>query len=712
MYKWITSSYNILIVCFLLCQTFSLRANTLWGIAADSCPTLLNPVSIGAVCEVSLGYASITAVGIDTPFTYSWTFTGTEDVVSTDSEATDLVPGNYELVVTNAMGNCSDTMLFNIPLLNVPQVSITGVWPEHCGQLNGSASLSVVGGTSPYIIHWFPVNNPGDTIAQGANATQMPAGTYLVQVYNQDGTCMQQLFVTIPAIREPNIQAINLINADCELGNGAIIVAVSGGGGPYQFTWYNTTHPDIPISSDSILQNVVAGTYTVEVSNANGQCTQTATFTVQNSGGPQLGSLQAVASGCGLSNGSASVTLSGGNAPYITTWINPANGDTLGTGTSVDDLAPGTYYLVAANADSSCSFLTGFTIVETGSVVIDSIITNPAGCDSDGGFASVVFFGDSANYIIEWTNMANPGVVISTDTTATNLRAGTYLLTISNLDGSCPTTAQVVIPTSTNLQPVYPFVFNTTCGRSNGRASVVPIGGTEPLQYLWTASDGRILSIDSVVTDLPHGSGYLLTVTDAAGCIYAYYFDIEDSFGPMFDLSPDTVIMAGGSAILEATNFNTQNYSISWSPTINLSCNTCETVVATPTFTITYALTMVDSNNCSFTDTVMVTVEGVEEGVYLPTAFTPNNDGLNDRLKINGVGVLRIDDWSIYSKSGALIYQVRNVPVINDDVYDNIAWDGRVNGSFVEPGSYVYTISVTFESNRTGYKSGSFTLIR
>jgi len=702
---------------FILLLFFSFQSKAIMlpdkmnSVLADTCPVLINPIVIGAVCEVSLGFASITAVGIDTPFTYSWTPANSQNVISTDSFIVDVNPGQYQLIVSNNQGNCSDTLLFNIPLLNVPQINITQILAEHCGQLNGSASLTINGGTGPYIIHWFPVNNPGDTIAQGLNADNMPAGVYRVQVYNADNTCMQQTFITIPAVAPPRIQLINLINADCDQPNGSLTVGIDGNGGPFQFNWYSTISPDVLISTDSILSGVSAGTYIVEVSNSNGECTQTAMFTVQSENGPQINNLTVFPSGCGLNNGSAAATITSAHGEPVSFWINPVSGDTLAFGSAVQGLAPGIYNLVTSNADSTCQVVTGVNITETGSVEIAEVLINPAGCDSDGGFATVVFQGDSV-HLIEWFNLANPGTVISNDTTAMNLRAGFYLVRISNVDGSCPTEFEVEIPASNNLQPVYPFVFNTTCGRENGRASIITIGGTEPLTYLWIAPDGSVVSTDSFVTELAPMEGYRMTVQDAAGCIYSYMFDIDESFGPMFDLSPDTTILPGSFASLNATNFNTQNYSIQWAPPINLSCNTCESTIATPTITTEYALTMVDSNNCSITQFVTVFVEGTGEGVFLPSAFTPNRDGINDVISINGVGIMIIDEWNIYSKSGALVYQVRNFPVLNPDMLETVGWDGRINGRNVEPGPYVYTLQVTFESNRRKFKSGSFTLIR
>lgn len=678
---------------------------------ADTCPVLINPITIGAVCDVSLGFASITAVGIDTPFTYSWTPVNSSNIISTDSFIVDVNPGQYQLVVTNNQGSCSDTLMFNIPLLNRPLLTVSQILPEHCSRLNGSASLSITGGTGPYIVHWFPVNNPGDTISQGLNANNMPAGTYRVQAYNADSTCMQQTFITIPSTTPPRIQPINLINADCEQENGALIVGIDGNGGPFQFSWYSSVLPDVVISNDSILTGVPAGTYILEVSNNNGECTQTGTFTIQANNGPQITNINIFPSDCGQNNGSASATVASSHGVPIVFWTNPVSGDTIAVGPGVQGLAPGIYNLYAFNADSTCQVITGVTIPETGSVNISEVITNPAGCDSDGGFATIVFQGDSA-YLIEWFNTANPGIVISNDTTAINLRAGTYLVRISYPDGSCPTELEVEIPVSNNLQPVFPFVFNTTCGRDNGRASIITIGGTEPIAYTWIAPDGSIVSMDSFVNQLSPSAGYRLTVNDAAGCIYTYAFDIMESFGPAFELSPDTIIQPGGQATLGATNFNTQNFSISWSPPLNLNCHTCEVVLANPTITTEYAVTMVDSNNCALIQYVSVIVEGEGENVFLPNAFTPNNDGTNDVIFINGNGIALIEEWNIYSRSGALIYQVRNFPVLNPDMLETIAWDGRVDGRFVESGPYVYTLQVTFESNRRKFKSGSFTLIR
>ena len=126
-----------------------------------------------------------------------------------------------------------------------------------------------------------------------------------------------------------------------------------------------------------------------------------------------------------------------------------------------------------------------------------------------------------------------------------------------------------------------------------------------------------------------------------------------------------------------------------WSPANGLSAVNIANPVARPAGTTTYYVRVTDENNCVSKDSVTVhfTASGDVRGYQMPTAFTPNGDGLNDCFGVGKWGnVVNIDQFDIFNRWGQLVFKGGNA---------NNCWDGSVNGKPQPSGSYVYKIIVT-----------------
>lgn len=122
-----------------------------------------------------------------------------------------------------------------------------------------------------------------------------------------------------------------------------------------------------------------------------------------------------------------------------------------------------------------------------------------------------------------------------------------------------------------------------------------------------------------------------------------------------------------------------------WFPSVNLSDSTSANPVATPLQTTTYHVQITNAGGCITTDSVTVYVyKGlIENGYQLPTAFTPNNDGNNDCFSVRKWGALTNLDFSIYNRSGHLMFHTNN---------PSDCWDGTSNGKRQETGTYIYIV--------------------
>lgn len=169
-------------------------------------------------------------------------------------------------------------------------------------------------------------------------------------------------------------------------------------------------------------------------------------------------------------------------------------------------------------------------------------------------------------------------------------------------------------------------------------------------------------------------------------------------------ISQDTTIFLGDSYATEV-GFSCAN-AISWTPTTGVMDPNDRNPILMPTETTLYEVTF-DHGNCQSSDQIEVFVISSDdvdcERVLLPTAFTPNSDGINDTYFISNAFVLEsIDRFEIYDRWGLKIFET-----VNKDE----AWDGRYNGTIMPPSTYVYKIEYTCKGE--SYRNtGSFNLMR
>ncbi len=145
-------------------------------------------------------------------------------------------------------------------------------------------------------------------------------------------------------------------------------------------------------------------------------------------------------------------------------------------------------------------------------------------------------------------------------------------------------------------------------------------------------------------------------------------------------------------------------FDYSWTPTDYLSCSNCQNTTATPPADATYYITVVDENNCTAMDSVVLRL-GYDCGQYLglPNLFTPNNDGFNDVFTYQSDAIRVLTYFRIYDRWGRLMYE-------STDLYGS--WDGTFNGVPCDPGVYVYSIQGSCFDGEVFINSGNVTLIR
>lgn len=284
---------------------------------------------------------------------------------------------------------------------------------------------------------------------------------------------------------------------------------------------------------------------------------------------------------------------------------------------------------------------------------------------------------------------------------------GTYdvILTITDDNGTNTKTYQIQVDdcSAPTAPPTAAFVADTLVVCQGDCISFTDKSLGSPDTWFWQFTGANVTS--STMQNPTHicynSSGTFdvtLTVTNANGTD-----NITNPVvvlpAPSIDAIGDTTIKIGGVAVLEAIP-NEPGF-LFWDPATNLDCDTCLIVNATPYITTTYYPSLIGANGCTGRDTVLVTVK-FEEIVEVPSAFSPNGDGVNDSLHVLGIGITSID-FRIYNRYGQLVYSSTNI---------NKGWDGTFNGEPLNQGVFVYTLKYTLINNQSNEKSGNVTLIK
>lgn len=391
-----------------------------------------------------------------------------------------LAPGTYTVTVS-AGGTCTETMEFTVEdATELPNI-FEEVTPATCGFSNGIITLDIFDGIPPYFYQW---SNGGNT----QTVTGLAAGNYAVTVTTSVG-CSSVLFVTVPG-ELIDIEILGTVsdNVSCTNPNGFVDIDLFPTA-PYSYAWSNNR-----FTQD--IFDVPAGVYTVTVTLGIG-CSAAATFEVFNDTNPPNLSTSTNPAICGQSNGSASVTASGGSAPYTYAWTGGGNAATI------SNRAPGTYTVTVTDF-FGCSATASVTIVN--STIAVNITGTPVAntsCAAPNGAVNI-----SASPAVPYTYTWSNGL---TTQNIANVAPGTYTVTVSAGVG-CSATASFAVANNTADPVLDPVVTASICGLNNGAIDLGVTNGTAPYTYAWS-NMAATQNLSNILAGI-----YTVTVSDANGC--------------------------------------------------------------------------------------------------------------------------------------------------------------------------------------------------
>ena len=587
------------------------------------------------------GSATVTASGGSTGvYSYTWSPGG-----QTTSTINNLCAGNYIVQVTD--NGCSSFATAVITQPSGISFSLPNVVGATCAtSCNGSATVLPIGGTLPYTYVWTPSGQTAQT------ANNLCFGLYSVDVTDANGCTATQTVIVNDDLGVT--AAYTTTSATCGQCDGSATVLPSGGTAPYTFLWANGT-------TSATNSGLCAGVHAVQVTDANG-CSTTINVVINNTNAPSgVITVQTNVTCFGDSTGAATISASGGTAPYNFLWV-PAGQTTA----SVNNLTAGTYNVEIQDA-VGCIGIVPVTITQPSPMNVNPVITN-ANCGQCNGAVSIFVNGGTAPYTYAWSNglpatsnqsglcaqlysvtvtdangcsqtfaipvgsTNGPNVVLTSNNVSCNAAcdgtinanatggSGNYSYlwtpgaqTSSSVNGLCPGTYVVQVTDNTsgcisfNLATItqpnaihlsIPFYTNAACGGTcNGSGVVMPIGGTLAYTYSW--SNGETTQTASALC----AGNVSVTVTDANGCTATQNLIITEPPALIIDtmvIQPSCSNTNNGSIDITVSGGNPP-YSYQWSGAITATTQDLSNLLPG-----TYTLTVNDASGCSANITVQL----------------------------------------------------------------------------------------------------------
>ena len=590
------------------------------------------------------------------------------------------VAGTYnpKLIVGCPMDSASKTLTITTGIFN----TTIGTTPSACTATTGTASITVGGGTSPYAFQW----NTTPT-QSGQTATGLAAGTYVVTITDKGG-CTATTTATIIDSNSPTVTINSAIDPLCNAGKtGSAIAVPAGGTGPFTYSWSNGQTAATATALSGI-------TYVVTVTDANG-CKQSQTITLNDPPAIQGPSFSTTKADCGLTNGSAIASASGGTGTLTYTWGNTTSGATS-TG-----LAPGNYLITIIDGNG-CTKDSTVTVGAKGGPVTNTNVYSAIACNGGkGSVTAVVVSGGSSPYTYSWSS----GTSITSAATQQglgNLTTGIYSVTV--IDGTGCSSSSSINLSEPAVLAITPLSISAVCGNTNGSATVSISGGTPVYSYSWSnATTGTATGTTTTLKNLSPGT-YTVTITDSQGCLSTSSVTINNVVPATINVTPaQQTVVQGSSVNLLVSGAATYT----WSPAIGLSCTVCPNPIATPTATTTYTIDATDINGCTVTAQITISVKapcvGDEKDIFIANVFSPNNDGINDVVYVEGTGLVNIY-WAIYDRWGNLLFETSN---------QNEGWDGTHKSNPLGTGTYVYYLKATCVKTNTEIRlKGNISLVK
>jgi len=643
--------------------SFSVSVNNLNG------PTSATINSTAASCAgVCDGTVTVTPIGGTAPYSYYWTHNG-----ATSNTLTNLCAGTYFMETTDASG-C--ILVSQVDITEPAAMVVTPtIVPTTCGICDGSVSVAITNGVSPYTYAW----------STSANTTPVEqnlcAGVITVTVTDANGCSVTQS-IAVGSSNAP-VASTTFTDVSCfGVCDGTIDASAVGGVAPYTFELFDANATSLLNGANAT--NLCVGDYTYMVTD-NAGCVgfDLVTITEPDSITFSLPAITDVSCG-GSCDGEATIIPAGGVLPYTFSW--PSGGTTA----TESALCAGTFTGTVTD-NNGCIATQDVPINEPAPLVITIDAANDPQCNTSlDGSIDISVVGGTGSYGFGWTG---PGGPFATQNIG-GLNPGQYIITVTDSLG-CTAVDTV------NLNAISPITADAGPDISLCEGTSITLVGTGGVTYEWYDLNGTLLIAGATYTTTPPlgSTSYVLVAYDGL-CTDSDTVVVTSNNLPIADAGVDYTVPEGSTVTLGGNPTGPAGSIFAWSPFIFMDDSTLANPTVTADELTTYVVMVISPEGCIGLDTVLITPQ---PEIIFPNGISPNSDGRNDTWIID-----YIDDFPDMTVE---IFNRWGQPIFSSVGYRE-PWDGTyTDGKPVPVGTYYYVINLNSELYPAPY-TGPITVLR
>lgn len=608
-----------------------------------------------------------------------------------------LIKFNFQMPVSGSL--CGKTLYF--------KAQVTPADPSCTATISNVASLTITGCPGSNVNSFSDEVCSGEPLNISLNNAPGITYTWTVQAGPgisgvAGGTTQSGNISQTPVSTSGTVQTITYFisasGSTCANGQDTVTITVQPGSvanitGATSFcTGQSTTLSVSALPSSQVLWSTGSSANSITVSNSgtfsvaisNGNCISRDTVTVTESA--QLNPV-ITESGSFCENGFVTLTAEAGYDAY--SWSTGA------TTASINVTTAGQYSVTVTK--SGCTGTSSYDVAQQSALDL-SVITTPPTCQGQSDAAAELVITYNGSFTVAWNNGA-----ISQQ--LTNVLPGNYSYTIS-YGNNCTTTGNVTIPDVPALAADIAAQDVGCLDNELGNIEVLSVSnGNAPFQY---ALNGGAPGSATLFNDLPPGD-YTVTITDRNGCKLDTVINIDQATLVSVNL-PDTLFMTINVPIVLSPSLSGTGNGTSyiWTPADGLSCTTCPQPSANPSSDIIYQLEVINGSGCSDIDSVQIIVQP-PKFIYVPEAFTPNGDGLNDKAGVlTSLEGVQVEIFQIFNRWGQKVFEASGFLAGNSQ----IGWNGSFDGEPAPTDGYLYFVRATFADGSPVTLKGVILLLR
>ncbi len=644
--------------------------------------TTLNTTVTASSPNYCTGGTPVTLTAGSGAASYSWApATGLSSTSGTTVSATPSVATIY--TVTGTTGACSSTKTISVNGASTPTITITPPGTVIC---SGSSSALTASGATNY--SWTPLS--GLSAYTGPNVTANPTVTTTYTIVGVNGICTNTTTATVSVtVINPTVTASS---TNYCIGGSPVTLT---GTGATTYSW--APGSSLSTTTGSVVSATPSVTTTYTLTGTNGTCNNTTTISITVVPNPTI-TITSPSTVICLGAAGTTLTASGANT-Y--TW---SPGSTNGTTLNANPLTTTTYTAFGQTA-AGCAAVPGIITVSVTSTPVPTLTASSSTVCLTNTVS--ITANPNSGYTYSWLpaseiqGVANTSSIIAKPTSSATV---IYTLTLSN--GVCVASNTISLAVSLCTPPTANFstLTNDSICTKGCVSFTNTTTGALPINYQWVFPGGTpptsTLANPEVCYFAPGNYTVALIATNIYGSdtiIKNNYINVADT--PDVRALFDTTIRIGQTVAISASGA----VSYLWFPNNGtLGCNTCASTIASPTVTTQYIVTGYNSPYCRSRDTITVIVDATCGDFFVPNAFSPNNDGLNETINVHGY-CISIFNLQIFNRWGEKVFETSS---------KENSWDGTYKGKPLDTGVFVYRADGISIDGKAFSMKGNITLIR